>query len=130
MSVRGASVFAFVLCILAIASNLDLVFATNQDQPTKAASICHDDVWDDGEFCGHDAFSTTGFPDLNHDCLIDGLDIALFLVQHNATGPNLSADLNGDGIVHASDFEFFSTVGRQVSPCNITPVTGSCGGTI
>src|SRR4030095_2420365 len=113
MSVRGASVLAIVLCILAIAPNLDLVFATNQDQLTKAASICHDGIWDDGEFCGRDAYTQTGFPDLNHDCLIDGLDIALFLVQHNSTGANLSADLNGNGLVEAlGDFDpFFSKVG-------------------
>src|SRR5678816_3152367 len=63
------------------------------------ASVCHDDVWDPGEYCGYDACKTTGVPDMNHDCLLDALDYQLFIheARVNAMGPNLSGDFKSAG---------------------------------
>ena len=45
---------------------------------TTHAQICHDGIWQDGEFCGYDAYVVTGQVDMNHDCEVNFLDVALF----------------------------------------------------
>ena len=130
MVFRRVTVLAFALLILAFTSSQRVPFASSQ--AAKVIPVCHDGVWEDGEFCGRDAFTTTQYPDMNHDCVVDGLDIGAFLVQRNTSGANLSADLNGDGFVTDLDdfLPFFTTIGLPVSPCNVTPVSNVCQGTL
>ena len=45
---------------------------------TSHAQVCHDNLWPDGEFCGHDAYAVTGETEMNHDCMVDYLDYVLF----------------------------------------------------
>src|SRR4029434_8397545 len=74
---RSVSLFLVLLCAIAIPSRLEVLFA--REQSPRTTSVCHDGVWDDGEYCGRDAYVNTLFPEMNHDCLIDGLDVGLFL---------------------------------------------------
>ena len=98
---------------------------------TAHAQICHDGLWPDGEFCGYDANVVTGQVDMNHDCVVNFLDIALFWPQLNMTGPNVSADINGDNVVDLSDVVLLAASvasGFPVAPCNPSPATlDSCG---
>jgi len=94
--------------------------AGSSAQPVRAApSVCHDGSWDDGEFCGRDAWLVTGETEMNHDCTVDILDLSLWLPEYALIGPNLSADINGDGLVSiAPDLAIFvSSFGNLVSPC-------------
>src|SRR5678815_1440413 len=93
--------------------------------------MCHDGVWDDGEYCGRDAYTATGFADMNHDCFVDGLDYALFAAQYPTPcgAAELSADLNGDKTVNAQDRALMdASLGHAVSPCNSTPIPSQCDG--
>ena len=93
--------------------------------------MCHDGVWDDGEYCGRDAYTATGFADMNHDCFVDGLDYALFAAQYPTPcgAAELSADLNGDETVNAQDRALMdASLGHAVSPCNSTPIPSQCDG--
>jgi uncharacterized repeat protein (TIGR01451 family) len=93
------------------------------------SKLCHDGVWDDGEYCGRDAYATTGVPDMNHDCLVDGLDYVMFALQNPGCGPELSGDLNGDGLVDNQDFALLNAgLGNTASPCNPTPIPVQCDG--
>ena len=109
------------------------------------ASVCHDNAWDPGEYCGHDAVFITGVEDMNHDCLVDALDFQLFEHDYNftgigaATGPNVSGDCKSqgapgpapcggnhlcpDGRVTNADLGFFFTqFGLTASPCTAVPI--------
>lgn len=95
------------------------------------AGMCHDGVWDDAEYCGRDAYTATGFADMNHDCFVDGLDYALFATQYPTPcgGGELSADLNGDKSVNAQDLALMdASLGHSVSPCNSTSIPVQCDG--
>ena len=93
------------------------------------ATVCHDGVWEDGEYCGRDAYTASGVADMNHDCIVDGLDYVLFLQQYPSCGADLSGDLNGDGMVNAADFAALNaTLGDAAIPCNSTPIPDQCDG--
>jgi hypothetical protein len=101
-------------------------------RPLWAQSVCHDGNWDDGEFCGRDAWLVTGKAEMNHDCRVDPLDLRLFAGEWALVGSNLSADINGDGVVGLTDFlQFSGSFGSSVSPCRRSgmPPEG-CLGTI
>jgi hypothetical protein len=66
--------------------------------------LCHDTFWGAAEYCGYDARRVTGIAEMNRTCIVDFLDFHLFAEQYFQTGPNLSADLDGDGYVTLSDF--------------------------
>jgi hypothetical protein len=58
---------------------------------------------------------------MNHDCVNDILDFSVLEQQWIMTGSGLSADLNGDGLVNASDFLIFAyNYGGSVSPCTVS----------
>jgi hypothetical protein len=65
-------------------------------------------VWEEDEFCGYDAYWTTGTVDMNHDCLVDMIDLQLFAEQIPLMGPHLSADINGDEVVNVFDLAYFA----------------------
>jgi hypothetical protein len=65
--------------------------------------ICHDGIWIE-RFCGRDAYLVTGSADMNHDCVVDERDLALFQEQYNESGPNLSGDFDGNGAVGFPDY--------------------------
>jgi uncharacterized repeat protein (TIGR01451 family) len=132
-----------VFCALFIPSNIELVMANGV--PIVRTSVCHDNVWDAGEYCGRDAVVATGgwnfpsppassaTPDMNHDCFVDGLDLALFAPDYygNAIGPNLSGDFNNDGRVSSTDFSFFtSRLGKTATPCTSVPIPSDCTGSV
>jgi hypothetical protein len=70
-------------------------------------TTCHDLVWEEDEFCGFDAYWTTGVVELNHDCLSELIDLQLFAAQLPLTGPHLSADINGDEVVNIFDLAYY-----------------------
>jgi uncharacterized repeat protein (TIGR01451 family) len=117
------------------------------------ASVCHDGAWDAGEYCGYDAVATTTnhVPDMNHDCVVNGLDLQLFFHEFagaGSTGPNLSGDFKSaggagnptpcpgdqlcpDGRVSNADFSFFVTkLGQTASPCTSVPIPSVCDGSL
>lgn len=98
----------------------------------SSAQVCHDGAWQPAEFCGYDARFSTGVAEMNHDCFVDYLDLALVWKQVGMTGTNLSADLNNDFIVDASDLSlFFITYGQTADPCTPGGMgTDSCAGSI
>jgi hypothetical protein len=108
--VLASRTLLIVTCVaLALASN---------GRPVSA-SVCHDGNWDDGEFCGRDAYLVTGDTEMNHDCHVNILDLHLFASEWALTGPNLSADINGDQMVSMLDLApFVTSFGNSVSPCN------------
>jgi hypothetical protein len=76
-------------------------------------------VWEDGEFCGRDAYVNTGDTEMNHDCFVGLLDFALFAQDYGDIGMNLSGDFNDDQMVDLIDFATFAlSFGNPVSPCN------------
>ena len=92
----------------------------------RLAGYCHDFVWPDGEFCGHDAYVVTGETEMNHDCVLDFLDLLMFYSEFALTGPELSADFNDDNMVDVIDFQIFVISygsGNPVVPCNPSPPT-------
>ena len=98
------------------------------------APYCHDGTWQEGELCGRDAYLTTGEADLNHDCVVDFLDMGLFYHQYGDRSPELSADLNGDLHVNLIDLmEVARGIQNEVSvtPCTpIPPLPAGCEGTL
>jgi hypothetical protein len=54
---------------------------------------------------------------MNHDCVINQVDVDLFQEQFNATGPNLSGDLNGDNSVDLADFGILTSSVSPVPSC-------------
>ena len=100
--------------------------------PVQAQFVCHDDLWPDEEFCGRDAYVVTGFAEMNHDCIVDYLDIAIFFRAMDLSGSNLSADLNDDNVVNHSDLIMFvGSIGMDVSPCNPWPaIPDACAGAL
>lgn len=111
---------------------LALVAIVFWSMPARTHADCHDGIWQAGEFCGYDARIATGEAEMNHDCIVDYLDLALFSKQMNTVGPNLSADLNGSGRVDNADLALFSTTyGLAVAPCTPGGMRpDSCGGRI
>jgi hypothetical protein len=98
-----------VLAVLALAAGASA-------QPDRA--VCHDGKWDRGEFCGRDAWLVTGRAEMNHDCTVDLLDLRLWLQEYALIGPDLSGDINGDGLVSLVDLAILvSTFGSSVLPC-------------
>ncbi|HET6349031.1 MAG TPA: FlgD immunoglobulin-like domain containing protein [Candidatus Krumholzibacteria bacterium] len=138
---RYVPVLVVLVCALSTLSGSQRVLAVKP--PVVASYVCHDDQWDPGEYCGRDAVTATGGwvtpggpaatarPEMNHDCLVDGLDWALFLDEYGATGPGYSGDFNNDQYVGAMDFSFLgATTGYTVTPCSGVPVPEVCEGTI
>lgn len=96
------------------------LFLSAVGQPVWAQPVCHDGNWNNGEFCGRDAWLVTGDTEMNHDCSVDLLDVVLFLPDFIVGfGSNLSGDFNGNGAVDALDFAsyFIPSYGNSVSPC-------------
>ncbi len=95
---------------------------------------CHNGVWEEGEFCGYDAKIATGETDMNHDCVLDVIDLILFSSQIGMEGPNLSGDFDGNDRVDPNDAQTFAASyysGNPVSPCN--PSSSAqyyCGGNL
>ena len=144
----GRKLFFLLLLLgsFVVPSHLDLVFALSQHPPV-ATNVCQDDVWGPGEYCGYDACKVTGVTDMNHDCIVDGLDFSLFSLEYGTTGSGLSADFKSagapgpppcggnqvcaDGKVSAADYAFFVTkLGVTASPCTGVPIPSVCEGTI
>lgn len=140
----GRKLFVTVLTIFSLAIPSDIVRFVY-------AVACHDDAWDQGEYCGYDAMKVAGVPDMNHDCLLDALDFQWFAHDYNfgngGVGVNLSADFKSsgapgpapcggnmlcpDGKVNASDYSFFVTkTGQTASPCTAVPIPSVCNGSI
>jgi len=109
-----------------LASRMALVVACvacslGSNERAAWAAVCHDGVWEDGEFCGRDAYLVTGETEMNHDCFVDWLDLRLFAAEFALTGPNLSADFNGD----------VASFALPVSPCSLSgTLPDRCEGTI
>ena len=94
-----------------------------------ASAACGDGIWSPGEHCGQDAFQTTGSPEMNHDCVIDFLDSALFIQVFGSTDPQ--GDFDANGLVHGPDFlELVDALGDSVSPCTPVFQLGGCSGTL
>ena len=109
----------FTLLSLVAFSGQDYVRAVGR--PVVATATCHDGVWEDGEFCGYDAYVTSGIPDMNHDCVTDALDMIVFIPLFFSTSP--SGDFNNDGGTNYDDLIFLKhQLGHFASPCNSTPV--------
>lgn len=118
-----------MLLACATSSLLSLWFA----HQSEAQSSCHDGIWDPDEYCGRDAWLTTGKTEMNHDCRVDILDLQLFADDYGwPAGPNLSGDFNGDGYCDLSDlFIFAGCWYHSVSPCSPSGVLPDlCQGTI
>ena len=91
---------------------------------SASAQVCHDGLWPDGEFCGYDSYVVTTGVDMNHDCVNDFLDNVMFFGDYGASGSNLSADLDGDGVVNISDVGLYTGAYDPfgtVTPCNPSP---------
>ena len=89
------------------------------------AQVCHDGLWPNGEFCGRDAYTVTGQVDMNHDCVVDFLDVGIFWTYVGMFGPNLSADINADAVVNLVDLSLLAqslASGAAVTPCNPSPL--------
>ena len=137
---RKLFVTLLALCCLALPSHfIRFVYA----------AVCHDNVWSPGEYCGYDAMFVGGAADMNHDCLVDALDLQLFAHEFmvNAMGPNLSGDFKSAGApgpapcggnllcpdnrVTNADFSFFATqLGHTANPCTAVPIPSVCNGTV
>jgi len=98
------------------------------------AQVCHDGNWNPGEFCGRDAYLVTGEAEMNHDCTVDILDLKLIAEELGLAGPDLSGDLDGDGVVTILiDFLnfFLPSFGLPVLPCTRGGMPADqCAGTI
>ena len=98
------------------------------------SQVCHDGVWDPQEYCGRDAYLVTGDPDMNHDCVIDLLDLGLMVAAEGLTGGNLSADINGDGLVSLPDIATLTYAlddDPEVAPCApFGELPEGCGATL
>jgi hypothetical protein len=131
MSHGRALLLALVLLLVStFSSSVNTVIA--KGRPLAAFDACHDDIWGVTEYCGRDAYVTTGVPDMNHDCLVNGLDVGLFMDMWRATGPGMSADLNDDNIVDEKDVQIFApSIGSSPSSSDCLGQTPStCQGTI
>jgi len=140
---RTAFLCLLVFLAATFPSNLRLVFA--EGQLPKLTFVCQDGTWEDEEYCGRDAVTATGgwptggsaapssVPDMNHDCIVNGLDWALFVPEYaggGATGP-VSADFNGDQMVTPQDYSYMATrTGHTAVPCNPTAVPVVCDGVL
>jgi hypothetical protein len=96
------------------------------------APVCHDGLWEPGEYCGRDAYVVTNSPDMNHDCVVDWLDQGLFSLQVGSAGPNLSGDFNDSNMVDATDAATFgANYGETATPCTRSGVgKEQCRGSI
>lgn len=124
---RALSILLFTLLTLFVASGQEYVGAAGQ-KPVMTPT-CQDGVWEDGEFCGYDAYKTSGIPDMNHDCKTDALDMILFIPTFYSN--SLSGDFNGDQFTDYDDLVFLKhRLGIFTTPCNGTPVPDVVEGTI
>jgi hypothetical protein len=99
----------------------DTSYSSVQGQRYERGPVCQDGYWDDGEFCGYDAYAVTGSAEMNHDCVVDVLDFSVMEQQWGMTGPGLNADLNGDYQVDVYDYVLlFYSYGDSVSPCTVS----------
>jgi len=87
------------------------IFATSygphdQNETPCPLFFCGDSLWtaDPCEFCGKDAYAVAGKPDMNHDCEIGVIDLALFGQEYGLEGDSLSGDFSRNGVVGAEDF--------------------------
>ena len=128
---RVAFLCAFLCLLTTVPSNLKLVIAAGQ--PPRLTFVCHDNIWEDGEYCGRDAYVTTGVADMTHDCVVDALDLKLFFQEYSSgvIGAGLSGDLDNNNQVGLGDYVlFFASVGMTACPCNSLPIPNECGGNI
>jgi len=95
---------------------------------------CGDGYWTyrPCEFCGQDAYAVTGQPEMNHDCWVNLIDLALFQREFLLAGEGLSADFNGSQMVDLADFAIFVLgYGHDVPDCDPCGVElPGCGGTV
>ena len=95
---------------------------------------CGDYFWTEEpcEYCGQDAFGITGVTEMNHDCIVDIIDLSLFYQEWNLTGPGLSGDFNRDEVVDISDFlQVQGTWNLEADPCeSCSTSTTGCDGTV
>jgi hypothetical protein len=123
-----------IIAVLAthLTAALILVLAIGGPAQPAWGLVCHDGNWGYGEFCGRDAYLVTGSGEMNHDCFVDYLDVRLFAEEWQMTGPNLSADLNGDGTVEVFDYLLLWASGcSAVSPCTRSGMLrDGCKGTL
>jgi hypothetical protein len=85
------------------------------------ASVCGDWTWENNEWCGQDCYhDTPNNTDMNHDCVVDPIDLVLIAEMFGGTNP--SGDLNGDGKVDMRDMAIFGKHygNTSVSPCTVT----------
>lgn len=101
--------------------------------PSGGRAQCGDGVWSPCEFCGKDAWSAVIHAEMNHDCVVDVIDLGLFVQDFGDLG-NFSGDFIPNGKVDLQDFAVLATcfcIHPQVAPCdpcNEEPV--ACGGTV
>lgn len=77
---------------------------------TTVGAQCGDGIWTAGscESCGRDAYQVTGHAEMNHDCVVDVADFALFAQEYGHSGFS-PADLTRDGWVNSFDFAAFGS---------------------
>ncbi|RMF55934.1 hypothetical protein D6745_00810 [Candidatus Woesearchaeota archaeon] len=134
----------FMLAVLFFAkasfANKDNI-KTSQKSFSISGLICGDHVWDDCELCGQDAYNLTGYPEMDHNCLIDSHDLDLFsnfFTPGYSCGDleyNPAVDLNGDCVINFVDSLLFvlaynDKVGQAVPSCNTCAVTEMCKGSL
>jgi hypothetical protein len=87
--------------------------------PAPPLAYCHDELWEPGEFCGRDAYATTGATEMNHDCRVDLLDLTLFAQQYGQSHADLSADFDVSGSVDSLDLQLLAgSYGSVAQPCS------------
>lgn len=95
---------------------------------------CGDSLWTEEpcEFCGRDAYFVTEVTEMNHDCIVDIIDLCLFYQEWNMTGPGLSGDFNGDESVDLLDFlRLQGCWNMEADPCERCSTTVTdCDGTV
>ena len=102
--------------------SLDLAFVL--DQEIISLAVCHDSLWYDEEYCGFDAYYETGYPEMNHDCVIGIFDLFLFTKDYTLSGPNLSGDFDGNYVCNLADFlTFVVGFGQTATPCTPHPLS-------
>ena len=93
--------------------SLDLAFVVG-----TMPQVCGDGTWGPAEWCGQDCYTVTTSADMTHDCQVNLMDHYLFTKDMNKTGPGISGDLNGTGVVDLADFVIFAAkFMTSVTPC-------------
>jgi hypothetical protein len=94
-------------------------------QPAQAQPVCGDGVWEPAEWCGQDAIVVTGVPDMNHDCIVNLIDVFIFGQFWPPNPPATTADLTLDGLVSLPDLATLAAGwGMVATPCGGSPPPG------